>query len=115
MVSGSGSRFLYSSREKTCISGDRPKEGDLSGGGFDRGRAEEVGISTGISAGRENGGGASKGGWDGSGAIAGVGAFGRKCGSAGFGFMPEGLWKSQRENRFKILGGTEAGESLENR
>jgi len=91
VVSGSGSRFFYSSLEKTCISGDGPKEGDLSGGRFDGGRAEEVGISTGVSPGGEDGGGATKGGWDGSGAIAGVGAFGRKCGSAGFRFMSEGL------------------------
>ena len=72
-----------------------------------------MGISKRISSGGENGGGTAKGGWDEGGAISGVGAFGRKCGSAGFGFMSEGLWKSQRENRFKILGGTEAGESLE--
>jgi len=72
-----------------------------------------VGIPTGVSSGGEDGGGKAKGGWDGSGAIAGVGAFGRKCGSAGFGFMSEGLQKSQRGNRFKVIGGAKAGESLE--
>ena len=91
MVGGSGSRFFYSPWEKTCVSGDGAEEGDLSGGGFDGGRAEEVGISTWISSGGTDGGGAAKGGWDGSGAIAGIGAFGRKCGSAGFRFMSEGL------------------------
>ena len=115
MVGGSGSRFLYSSSEKTCVPGDGSEEGDLSGGGFDGGGAEEVGIPTGVSPGGEDGGGATKGGWNGSGAIAGVGAFGRKCGSAGFGFMSEGLWKRQRGDCFKIIGREKAGESLENR
>jgi len=74
-----------------------------------------VGISKRISSGGENGGGTAKGGWDGGGAIPGVGALGRKCGSAGFGFMSEGLWKRQKGDCFKIIGGAEVGESLENR
>jgi len=77
MGGGSGSRFLYPTWKKTRVSGDGAEEGDLSGGGFDGGRAEEVGISTWISSGGAYGGGTAKGGWDGSGAIAGVGAIGR--------------------------------------
>ena len=115
MVGGSGCCFLYSSREKTCLSGDGSEEGDLSGGRFSWGGTEEVGISTWISSGGADGGGTAEGGWDGSGAIAGVGAFGRKCGSAGFKFMPEGLWKRQRGDRFKVIGRSPVGESLENR
>ena len=115
MVGGSRSRFFHPSRQKTCISGDGAEKGDLSGGGSDGGRAEEVGISTWISSGRTDGGGAAKSGWDGSGAIAGVGAFGRKCGSAGFRFMSEGLWKRQRGDCFKVIGGAKTGKSLENR
>jgi len=115
VVGGSGSGFLYSSWKKTCVPGDGSEESDLSGGRFGWGGAEEVGISTGVSPGGEDGGGATKGGWDGGGAIAGFGAFGRKCGSAGFGFMSEGLRKRQRGDRFKIIGRAKAGESLENR
>ena len=74
-----------------------------------------MGISARISSGGEDGGGAAKSGWDGGGAIAGVGAFSWKCGSACFGFMSEGLWKRQRGDCFKIIGGAKAGESLENR
>jgi len=73
-----------------------------------------VGISTWISSGGADGGGAAEGGRDGGGAIAGVGAFGRKCGSAGFGFMSKGLQKRQRGDRFQVIGGAKAGESLEN-
>jgi len=113
--SGSGSRFLYSSREKTCLSGDGSEAGDLSGGGFNGGGAEEVGISKRVSSCGKDGGGTAEGGGDGSGAIAGVGAFGWKCGSAGFGFMSEGLWKNQRGDRFKVIGRSPVGESLENR
>ena len=91
MFGGSGSRFLYPTWKKTRVSGDGSEEGDLSGGGSDGCGAEEVGISARISSGGADGGGAAKSGWDGSGAIAGVGAFGGKCGSAGFGFMSESL------------------------
>jgi len=91
VVRGSGCCFLHSSREKTCISGDGSEESDLSGGRFGWGGTEEVGISKRVSPCGKDGGGTAEGGWDGSGAIAGVGAFGRKCGSAGFRFMPEGL------------------------
>ena len=115
MVGGSGCCFLYSSREKTCLSGDGSEEGDLSGGRFGWGGAEEVGISKRVSSCGKDGGGTAEGGWDGSGAIARVGAFGWKCGSAGFGFMSEGLRKRQRGDRFQVIGGTKVGESLENR
>jgi len=115
VVSGSGGGFLCSSREKACVSGDGAEESDLSGGGFNGGGAEEVGISKRVSSCGKDGGGATKGGWNRGGAIPGVGAFSRECGSAGFRFMSEGLWKNQRGDRFKVIGGAKAGKSLENR
>ena len=115
MVGGSGGGFLYSSRKKTCLSGDGSEESDLSGGRFGWGGAEEVGISKRVSSCGKDGGGTAEVGGNGGGANSGVGAFGRKCGSAGFRFMSEGLWKRQRGDRFKIIGGSPVGESLENR
>lgn len=115
MVGGSGSGFLYSSWKKTCVPGDGSEESDLSGGRFGWGGAEEVGISTGISSGGEDGGGTAEGGWDGGGAIAGFGALGRKCSSAGFRFMSEGLWQRQGGDCFPVIGRSKVGESLENR
>ena len=115
MVGGIGRNFFYSSRKKACFSGDGTEEGNLSGGGFAGARAEAVGISKRVSSCGKDGGGTAEGGWDGSGAIAGVGAFGRKCGSAGFGFMSKGLWERERGDRFQVIGGTKVGESLENR
>jgi len=115
VVGGSGGGFLYSPWEKACLSGDGSEESDLSGGRFGWGGTEEVGISTWISSGGEDGGGAAESGRDGSGAIPGIGAFGRKCSSAGFGFMSEGLWKNQRGDRFKVFVAEAVGESLENR
>ena len=73
-----------------------------------------MGIPAGVSSGGEDGGGAAEGGRDGSRAIAGVGAFGWKCVTSCFGFMSEGLWKRQRGDRFKVIGGAKAGKSLEN-
>jgi hypothetical protein len=74
-----------------------------------------VGISKRVSSCGKDGGGTAEGGGDGSGAIAGVGAFGWKCGSAGFGFMSEGLRKIHGGDRFKVIDGSPVGESLENR
>ena len=51
----------------------------------------------------------------GGGASPGVGAFGRKCSSAGFRFMSEGLWQRQGGDCFPVIGRAKVGESLENR
>ena len=115
MVGGIGRDFFYSARKKARFSGDGTEESDLFGGGFAGAGAEEVGVSARVFASGSDGRGAAEGGGHGGGASPGVGAFGRKCSSAGFRFMSEGLWQRQGGDCFPVIGRSKVGESLENR
>ena len=111
MVGGSGCGFLYSSREKTCVSGDGAEEGDLSSGGFSGGRCQAVGFSARISSSGADGGGTTESGGDGGGSIEWVRAFGGECGFTGFGGMSASVsrWCREKRGGFASYSATGAG------
>lgn len=114
MVGGSGCGFLYSSREKTCVSGDGAEEGDLSGGGFRGGRCQAMGFSAWISSSGTDGGGAAEGGGDGGGSIEWVRAFGGECGFACFGGMSASVSRRCGKKRGGFASYSAIGAGVEN-
>ena len=111
MVGRGWGGFLYSSRKKTCVSGDGSEAGDLSGGGFSGGRCEAVGFSAWFSSSGANGGGSAESGGDGGGSIEWVRAFGGECGFTGFGGMSASVsrWCREKRGGFASYSATGAG------
>ena len=113
MVGGSGGGFLYSSTEKTCLSGDGSEESDLFSGRFTWGWAEAVGISARVFGGGANGGGTAEGSGDGSGEGQWVGVIGGECGLTGFGGVSAIVSAGWAKKATGDFVDAKAGESLE--